>query len=36
MLVDVCRANFEEGEGVVREVLWEAYLRRKKARQESE
>ena len=29
MLVNVCRANFEDGQAAVREVLWEVYERRK-------
>ena len=33
MLVDVCSANFREGEETVRSVLWEAYLRRRAKRE---
>ena len=32
MLVDVCLANFAEAEKTIREVLWEAYLKRRKGR----
>ena len=33
MLVDVCKANVKEGQGAVREALWEAYERRKAKRE---
>ena len=36
MLADVCQANVRDGERVLRSVLWEAYLRRKKVREEQE
>jgi phospholipase A2 len=32
MLVKVCKANFEDGQATVREVLHEAYLRKKAKR----